>query len=230
MTQHWNIFASSKPWHRQIFDEGQYFPDKKIEWVNNPESLVRTLQGRGLPNYIFFFHWNWLVPEEVWSNVTSVCFHMTDVPYGRGGSPLQNLIVRGFKETQLTALKMVEELDAGPYFLKETLSLVGSAKEIYERAAVLSLDMAKVIMDSHPEPKPQTGPATIFKRRAPAESELPHFDDLSKLYDFIRMLDAPTYPRAFLKTNGLKFVFSDARWQNNSIKAEVLINIDQGDE
>ena len=39
---------------------------------------------------------------------------MTDLPYGRGGSPLQNLIVRGHKETKISAIKVVKELDAGP--------------------------------------------------------------------------------------------------------------------
>jgi len=40
---------------------------------------------------------------------------MTDVPYGRGGSPLQNLIVRGHTETKLTALRCVRDLDADGY-------------------------------------------------------------------------------------------------------------------
>ena len=38
---------------------------------------------------------------------------MTDVPYGRGGSPLQNLIVRGYSEIKLTVLQMVKAFDAG---------------------------------------------------------------------------------------------------------------------
>ena len=155
------------------------------------------------------------------------------LPYDRcafwaGGSPLQNLISRGFTETKLTALKMIDEMDAGPYFLKETLSLHGSAEEIYKRAAVLSFHMARLIMDNHLPPKPQVGEATIFKRRTPAESALPQFEDLGKFYDFVRMLDAPTYPRAFLKASGLKFVFSDAKWHDGTIKAEVEVNIDQG--
>ncbi len=37
--------------------------------------------------------------------------HMTDVPYGRGGSPLQNLIARGHTSTKLTAMRMTAEVD-----------------------------------------------------------------------------------------------------------------------
>ena len=57
-----------------------------------------------------------------------VCFHMTAVPYGRGGSPLQNLIIQGFSSTLITALKMVKELDAGGVYTKRTRSLRLSAR------------------------------------------------------------------------------------------------------
>ena len=53
---------------------------------------------------------------------------MTDLPYGRGGSPLQNLIVRGWKETKVLALKVVEELDAGPIYYKKRLAYMGRQK------------------------------------------------------------------------------------------------------
>jgi methionyl-tRNA formyltransferase len=57
---------------------------------------------------------------------------MTDIPYGRGGSPLQNLIARRRKKkTKLSALRMVEELDAGPVYTKTNISLMGRAEEIY---------------------------------------------------------------------------------------------------
>jgi hypothetical protein len=62
---------------------------------------------------------------------------MTDVPFGRGGSPLQNLIVRGRRETKLTALRMSREFDAGPVYMKEPLSLEGGAEEIYLGSADL---------------------------------------------------------------------------------------------
>src|SRR5689334_14815339 len=60
------------------------------------------------PTYIFFMHWSWIIPAEIFSRYTCVVFHMTDLPYGRGGSPLQNLIIRGHKETKITAIKVEE--------------------------------------------------------------------------------------------------------------------------
>ena len=42
---------------------------------------------------------------------------MTDLPYGRGGSPSKS-IIRGLKTTKITAFKCVAEIDAGPVYLK----------------------------------------------------------------------------------------------------------------
>ncbi len=75
--------------------------------------------------YIFFLHWSEKVPNQLLYEHECVCFHMTDVPYGRGGSPLQNLIERGHRETTLSALRMTEQFDAGPVYLKKALSLKG---------------------------------------------------------------------------------------------------------
>ncbi len=65
------------------------------------------------PRYVFFLHWSWIVPAEIWQNFVCVVFHVTDLPYRRGGSPIQCLILRGYRETRLTAFRMSGELDAG---------------------------------------------------------------------------------------------------------------------
>jgi len=147
---------------------------------------------------------------------------MTNVPFGRGGSPLQNLISRGIMETKLTALKMVEQFDAGPVYLQETLSLHGTAEEIYERSSLLAAKMIEQIIQSDIDPKEQEGPVTIFKRRKPAQSEI-EVDNLDAVYDHIRMLDAEGYPKAFINYNGLKLEFSRACKYHGKIKCDVTI-------
>ena len=61
----------------------------------NPRHLARLK-----PQFIFFPHWSFMIPPEVFQHYECVIFHMTDVPYGRGGSPLQNLISRGIYRTR----------------------------------------------------------------------------------------------------------------------------------
>ena len=53
---------------------------------------------------------------------------MTDLPFGRGGSPLENLILRGHTSTVISAIKCAPELDSGDIYLQKPLSLYGSAE------------------------------------------------------------------------------------------------------
>jgi methionyl-tRNA formyltransferase len=216
------IVASSNPWHRVAFD--RISQDEHIRWVYvaTREELNQAIKTN-VPRYIFFLHWNWLVPQEIWSNHECVCFHMTDVPYGRGGSPLQNLIAVGVSETKVTALRMVEEMDAGPVYAQRPMSLEGRAEEIYLRAGALSWEMIRWIIESKPVPVPQDGEVTRFVRRKPEQSVLPMEGSLTRIYDHIRMLDAPTYPLAFVDHGDFRLEFSHAKIQAGEIHARVVL-------
>lgn len=218
------IVAGCKPWNWRVFNEVIREYPGKWRFVSEPEQLIPA-SNQFKPRYIFFLHWSWLVPKEIIQTYECICFHMTNVPYGRGGSPLQNLIVRGHHHTKLTALRMVNELDAGPVYAQEDLWLGGNAEEIYIRSSHLSASIIRRIIEDCPQPVPQLGEPTIFKRRKPAESQVPAMDSLMALYDFIRMLDAQGYPHAFLKHRGLRYEFRRAGLYHDRIVADVTITL-----
>ena len=62
-----------------------------------------------------------------------------------------------------------------------------------------------------------------FNRRKPEESEITKLDSLDHLHDFIRMLDAEGYPRAFLSHDGYRFEFSRSALYDGRIVADVHI-------
>jgi len=150
---------------------------------------------------------------------------MSDLPYGRGGSPLQNLIADGHQETKLSAIKMVEELDAGPIYTKRPLELTGRAEDIYRRAGELSWEIIKWMVKEEPMPIPQKGEVSIFKRRKPSQSALPKSGGLRKAYDCVRMLDAPSYPKAFIAHGDYQVEFHHARLESEQIVARVVIKL-----
>jgi methionyl-tRNA formyltransferase len=218
------VVAGCKPWNKRAYDELiARFSGGEWLFVTNPEQLSGVLID-SQPRYIFFVHWSWIVPNEIITKYECVCFHMTDLPYGRGGSPLQNLIMRGHDKTKLTALRMVEELDAGPVYYKEDLSLEGNAEEIYIRATYLSVQMIVRIIEEHPQPIPQDGREVVFKRRKPSESNIPQLNSIDSLYDFIRMLDAEGYPHGYLEHAGFVYEFRRAALYDGRILADVTIS------
>lgn len=217
------VVAGCKSWNRRIFN--QIISKYPGEWNYIDDCKQLTLDAMRLinPRYIFFLHWSWKVPSEIINDYECICFHMTDVPYGRGGSPLQNLILRGHSHTKLSALRMTDDFDAGPVYFKEDLCLAGSAEEIYIRANYLAAKMIEKIISEQPKPVPQAGEVVLFKRRSEEESEIPEVVSLENLYDFIRMLDAEGYPRAFIKYKGFRYEFRRATLYNDRIVADVVI-------
>ena len=150
---------------------------------------------------------------------------MTDLPFGRGGSPLQNLIARGIYETKISALRCEMGIDSGPIYLKEPLSLQGSAEEIFLRAAKIVEKMMLFILKNQPIPSPQAGEIITFNRRKPHDGNIANFSDLNKVFDYIRMLDAEGYPPAFIETDSLRFEFQRASLKQGKIVSDVIITI-----
>ncbi len=219
------IVAAIHDWNRKAFEENKPTLPGTWHFVSDRSALTLERVQEIKPDYIFFPHWSWKVPPEILNAAECVCFHMTDVPYGRGGSPLQNLIARGHKDTKLTALRMVEDMDAGPVYMKKDLSLEGRAEEIYARAGRLSYDMMRQIIADKMVPVDQTGEPTVFPRRTPDMGEIKPDMDISALFDHIRMLDAPGYPHAFLNFGSYTLTFTHAKKAdgNEALEAKVTI-------
>jgi methionyl-tRNA formyltransferase len=175
------------------------------------------------PTYIFFPHWSYIIPRDVYEQFTCVVFHMTDLPYGRGGSPLQNLILRGHEKTKISALKVEEGIDTGGIYLKRNLSLSGTAEEIYLRSGEIMYEMICEIVNKKLQPVSQSGEVVVFKRRKPEESNIEGIQTREALYDFIRMLDAEGYPHAYLENEHFRFEFTRASFKKESIVADVRI-------
>jgi methionyl-tRNA formyltransferase len=215
------IFASSRTWGVEAFlASREALPG---DWtVSVSEKDLFAAAERVRPRFIFFPHWSQILPEAFLDTHECVCFHMTDLPYGRGGSPLQNLIAAGRRETMVSALRMVKEVDAGPIYLKRPMSLHGSAQEVFRRVSELAMEMILDIVRREPLPLPQDGAPTFFKRRRPEQSKLPPGRTLADMYDHIRMLDAPGYPHACLTHGSWTVEFTDAMLDGELLEARAV--------
>ncbi len=217
------IVCGSKPWNRAVFDRQIRTLPGNWHFFGKREELAPEAVAALRPKALFFLHWSWKVPREITEKYQCINFHMTDVPFGRGGSPLQNLILRSHRSTRLSALRMTDAMDAGPVYLKEDLSLRGPAREILERSSALAAAMIARIVREQPSPIPQEGTVVTFERRTPAQSVIPSGLTLPQLYDFIRMLDCEGYPPAFLEHGGYRYEFTNAAGGKGSLEARVRI-------
>lgn len=224
------IIATVKTWNIKNAEKLKENNSKDdIFIITNHKDLTYEELYEINPDYIFFPHWSWIIPKNIYENFNCIVFHMTDLPYGRGGSPLQNLIVRGIEETMISAIQIEEGIDTGDIYLKEKLTLNGTADEIFIRASEIIFNkMISRIINSKIIPVKQQGEAMEFKRRKPYESEILSNFDINQIYNYIRMLDGEGYPKAFIKFGKYKLKFSRASLKNNKIIADAEI-IDEDD-
>ena len=78
------------------------------------------------------------------------------------------------------------------------------------------------ILKKRIDPVPQNGKVTLFKRRKPEQSNIEKLRTINKVYDYIRMLDADGYPKAYIENNTFKFEFSGAKLTDNE---EILATV-----
>jgi len=218
------LIVTIKSWNIENFFK---FTKKfKGNWhlISKKENLNLKNIDRINPKKIFFIHWSWIIPREIFEKYECISFHITDLPFGRGGSPLQNLIARGLYNTKISAFRVVQELDAGEIYLKKPINIeFGSAEEIFMRASKIIFKMIEEIITKDLIPKPQQGKVVKFKRRTSEDGNLKDIKNLKTIYDFIRMLDGEGYPKAFIKINNIKYEFYNASYQNDVVKANVVI-------
>ena len=219
------IILSTKKWNLDLTDRlKSYDPNSNWYHISKKEDFnLETLQ-RIKPQKIFIPHWSDIIPEKIFLNFDCIVFHMTDLPFGRGGSPLQNLISNSYETTKISAIKVVKELDAGKVYLKNNLSLYGTAEEIFIRANNVIFNMITNINEQNFELKEQEGEIVVFKRRQEKMSSIDGLKELNQLFNHIRMLDADGYPNAYLESENFKFEFRRASLKaNKSIQADVKI-------
>jgi methionyl-tRNA formyltransferase len=183
----------------------------EITIITKPEDFTLEVVNAIDPRYIFFPHWSWYIPASIFTKHACIGFHETDVPFGRGGSPIQNLIVRGFKETVISAIDIADDMDAGDVYMKHPgLSLDGTVAEILKRASNIIFETMIPDLLDHPRvPLPQTGEVTVFTRRK--DNEIPGDITLEQCYDRIRMLDGEGYPSAYILHGKHKIEFTRAQ-------------------
>ena len=217
------VIATIKSWNiensRRLMEN---HPSDRFTLVTRKEQLTTELLEQIRPRFVFFPHWSWIIPKDIYAAYECVVFHMTDLPFGRGGSPLQNLVSRGIYDTKISAIRVDAGVDTGPVYMKEPLSLeTGNADEMFTRASEIVFErMIPRFLEGSPVPVPQEGEAVTFPRRTPEMSAIPDGLEARVLYDHIRMLDGEGYPPAYRDEGGYRICYTNASLDGEIVRAD----------
>ena len=207
--------AGYRSWALQIYENLKKTTKHKFKIIKNKKKISFKEISKFNPDYILFYGWSNKVPINILNEYFCVVLHPSPLPKFRGGSPLQNQIIRNIKSSKITLFKMEKRLDAGPIILTRKFSLEGHLNEIFNRLTVIGTKLTLKFFKNNFKLKKQNDKiATYFKRRKPEESEITLSEIKNKsskyLINKIRMLEDP-YPNAFIKTkDGKKLKIKNA--------------------
>ena len=190
-----------RDWAIEIYESIQT-DDREILLITSKSDLDYSVLQEFGPDYVLFYGWSWIVPEQFITSFRCLMLHPSPLPKYRGGSPIQNQIINGEIESAVSIFLMDSGLDSGPLYCQESFSLEGELSEIFSRIVRIGIALTEKILSEDLQPFPQDHSlATYFKRRKAADSEI-SMQELKTssaefLYNKIRMLQDP-YPNAYI--------------------------------
>ena len=217
------IIACSKKWFFKNNNVKKFIKKKNVIIITSRDKLKLKNLKKLKPSKIFFPHWSYKVPIAITKHYDCICFHTSPLPFGRGGSPIQNLILMRKKFSPVCALKMTNKIDAGPIYLKRKISLAGNLDTIFSRIADSILIMIKTMIKKTYKSNFQKGNIFYFKRISKKLSKIQNNSSIEKIYDQIRMLDSNEYPVAYFKFQNIKIELRNAKLKNKIITCDAKI-------
>ncbi|MDW8297576.1 MAG: hypothetical protein RMJ97_11900 [Raineya sp.] len=142
-------------------------------------------------------------------NKHNLVIHASDLPKGRGWSPLTWQILEGKNEIVVSLFEAVLKIDAGPIYLQEKVVFEGHEllPELRDKVSKVYVSLAKEFVKMYPnvQGRNQEGEATYYRRRSPKDSELDIYKTIHDQFNLLRVCDNERYPAFFIK-NGVKYI------------------------
>lgn len=148
--------------------------------------------------------------EGLLKNTSNIVCHPSDLPKGKGFSPIAWEILDGSNEITFTLFEANEGVDDGDIYYKETVSLKGDElnDDLRKIQAATTFKLIYKYISRFPENKSysQKGSETFYSKRTPQDSELDINKTIDDQFNLLRIVDNERYPAFFIK-NGQKFKF-----------------------
>lgn len=197
-----------------------------ISWMNDYiQELIEQLVKRGYNvnwlhdvNFIeqgevvFFLGCGQIVPSGILEkNKHNLVVHESDLPWGKGWSPLTWQILEGKNDIPIVLFEAAEKVDSGVIYLKETMHFTGTelVEELRATQADTTFKLCLEFIDNYPDiidkAVSQEGESSYYRRRTPEDSRLDPDKTIREQFDLLRVVDNKRYP-AFFELNGEQYL------------------------
>jgi methionyl-tRNA formyltransferase len=153
-------------------------------------------------------------PKRLALNKWNIVVHASDLPQGRGFSPLTWQILDGKNTIPLSMITMAEAADAGDIVMQRQLEFQGHElnDEMRSRMGQAIVDMCFDMANSPTPPRaqPQHGTPTWYGRRCAEDSRLDPNQSIADQFNLLRVVDNQAYP-AFFDYQGHRYTLTITR-------------------
>ena len=141
-------------------------------------------------------------------NKHNLVIHESDLPKGRGWSPLTWQVLEGENEIPITLFEAAEDVDAGVIYSQEIVTFNGDELIDELRAAQGNSSIRQIIsfVLNYPKNKgrEQTGIPQYYRKRSEKDSQLDVDKTIKEQFNLLRVVDNERYP-AFIEIMGCKY-------------------------
>ncbi len=151
-----------------------------------------------------------ILPKDVLSlHKNNLVVHESDLPRGKGWSPLSWQIIEGINLIPITIFEASSKVDSGVIYYQDFICLEGHEliEEIRNLQGQYTINLCLRFADEYPNVvgSPQTGQETFYARRRPSDSEINPQQTIDAIFNQLRIADNEKYPAFFYK-NGVKYI------------------------
>lgn len=158
-------------------------------------------------------------PEVLARNRRNLVVHASDLPRGRGFSPLTYQIMEGTNRIPVCLLDAAEAVDSGPVVYREWIDYEGHELigELRQKLGAMTVELCLRFMEEAVPPlgAPQRGDPSIYPRRRPADSILDPEKSIAEQFDLLRTVDNESYP-AYFDFRGHRYVIKIEKMEESS--------------
>ena len=177
----------------------------RVQWVHDKKELRPG-------DFCFYLSCGQIVPANILSQYRhNLVVHESDLPRGKGWSPLTWQILEGKNRIPATLFEAAEKVDSGVIYAQDWMEFEGYEliDELREAQAKVTIGLCKRFVDGYPqiceEAQEQAGNESFYPRRRAMDSKIDPAQTIGAQFNSLRVVDNQRYP-AFFDLNGWRYL------------------------
>lgn len=171
----------------------------RVLWVHDKQDLRPG-------DFCFYLSCGQIVHTNILSQFRhNLVVHESDLPRGKGWSPLTWQILEGKNRIPATLFEATEKVDSGVIYAQDWMEFEGHEliDELRKAQAKITIKLCKKFVEGYPqilsEAREQIGESDYYPRRLPNDSLINPEKSISELFASLRVADPDRYPNFFKK-------------------------------